>query len=177
MKAARPFLLGFVATGSLMAAEPADPPAAPTRLSEVIRASLPPYTPPPPRPLDTPHEATSSDPDVLVLPKMTVREKYQPRIDPIDLLTRKGRDKAYAAEYRNSLKGLDAVLNGFSIPFFGKSQAALGRELHIRRQFEDLHFISTVGAKFAPEGSAAAQKAEADMKRAIEWQNRPAGGK
>jgi hypothetical protein len=175
LAAAGPFLFCLAVAAPLAAEEAMRPTLLSSRLNAEIRTSLPAYTPSPAKPKNTPAEAAQPDPDVVVLPKMTVREKRAPRFDPLDLMSPKERAKKYAAEYRNSLKGLDAVLNGFSIPFFGPSLAALGRELHIRRQFEDLHFVSTVGDTLDPKASAVTKKAEAEMKRAIEWQNRPAG--
>lgn len=177
MKAAGPTLLCLIATGTLAAREPTVPATLSSRLSAEVRASLPAYTPPPPKPENTPAGPAPADPDVLVLPKLTVREKRVQRLDPLDILSPREQDKKYAAEYRASLKGLDALLNGFAIPLIGQSLAARGRALHAQRQFEDLHFISTVGASLDPEGAAATKKAEDDMKRAIDWQNRPAGSK
>jgi hypothetical protein len=172
MKAARPLLLGFVAAGALLAAEPADPPAAPTKLSEVIRASLPAYTPPPPRPKNTPGEATTPDPDVLVLPKMTVRERYQPRIVPNDLLTPRELNKKFAADYKKSLKGLDAILNGFSIPLFGPSLAARGRAQYRAQQYRDM--FNTIDA-IATDDPVQAADLRREMINALS--GRPPGSK
>jgi hypothetical protein len=158
MKAVRPLLLGFAAAGSLLAADPADPPAAPTRLSEVIRASLPPYTPPPPKPKDTPGEATTTDPDVLQLPKMTVHERYQPRIVPDELLTGRVLQKKMNRQYLDSLdriSPLTRILNSFFIPLFSAPVSVRAREYYRQEQYRDM--FDTIKAISAADPEKAAE--------------------
>jgi len=168
MKAAGLLLLGFALIAPCAAAEPAVSP----RLRAAIRASLPAYTPPPPPPLDTPAEATTPDPDVLELPKMTVREKVPPRITPHDLMTPRALNRKYAVDYKNSLQGLDKVLNGFSIPLFGPSLAARGRAQYRARQYRDM--FSTIDA-IATDDPAQAAELRREMVNALS--GRPPGSK
>jgi len=138
MKAAGSLLLLLVATGALAAGELADAATTSSRLRAEIRARLPAYTPPPDQPKNAPAAATTPDPDVLELPKLTVREKIQPRIKTIDLMTPRALNRKFAVDYKKSLNGLDAVLNGFSIPLFGPSLAARGRAQYRAQQYRDM---------------------------------------
>jgi hypothetical protein len=176
MKAAGPLSFALVLTGTLAGAETPASSTLSARITTEIRTGLPAYAPPPARPKDTPGETATPDADVLQLPKLTVREKVPPRIVPNDLLPPQALNKKFAVEYKKSLKGLDKVLNGFSIPLFGPSLAARGRAQHTARQYQDLSFVI-----HAAEGEDATvtnglQKAENEMQQANERQNRPAGG-
>jgi hypothetical protein len=172
-------LLPLVASSFALACAAAEEPA--RKLSEhltrEIRATLPAYAPPPASPVSTNPPPQPSDPDTLVLPNVVVKEKHQPRLEPDDLLTTKELNKKFARSYKNSLVGLDAVLNGFSIPFVSPSLAARGRAARDYRRLEDFdHFVESTKAA-DPKISAGLKKAVLDMIRADEWQNRPAGGK
>jgi hypothetical protein len=146
MKAAGSILLFFAAAGSLPAEEAVVASGTSARLSAEIRASLPAYTPPPTEPKNAPAAATTSDPDVLELPKLTVREKAQQRITPNDLMTPKALNKKFAADYKRSLKGLDEVLNSFSIPLISPSLAARGRAQYRAQQYRDMfNTIDAIG--------------------------------
>ena len=179
MKPAGFSLLCLVATGTLLAGEPAASDATPAPISAVIRAGLPAYNPPAPvKPAASPAatEPAPADPDTLVLPKVTVRERHQPRIHPIDLMTPAALERKFAVDYKKSLTGLDAFLNGFSIPLFGPSLAARGRAQYQAQQMADLSFIINARAD-DPKSAAGLQAAEAEMNLAIERQDRPAGSK
>jgi hypothetical protein len=185
MKPAGFHLLSFVAVGTLAAQEPTLPASAKTsdRLKEEIRAGLPPYTPPPSKFLDQPkNDGPESDPDLFALPKFTVQEKRLPRIEPNDLLTPRALGKQFAADYKKSLKGLDAVLNSFAIPILSapislrdpSPLATRGRELYRSRQNEDIRHVIEIGKLADPANLALAQE-KTDLQQALDWQNRPAG--
>ena len=173
------FLLLAPAGLILIAANAAEPEPAKLseRLKQEIVARLPAYTPPPPAAAAAPETPAEADPNALELPKMTVRERRQPRIEPNDLLTPDELNKKFAREYLNSLKGLDALLNGFSIPLISPSLAARGRQLYRTQQMEDIEHIMKVAEKIDPKDSAEMRKKVREMKRTDEQQNRPAGGK
>jgi hypothetical protein len=177
MKAAGFLMLLLVATGARAAGEPAEAATTSSRLSAEIRAQLPAFVPPPDQPKHAPAATTTSDPDVLELPKLTVREKVQPRIKPIDLMTPRALNRKFAVDYKKSLQGLDKVLNGFWIPLFGPSLAARGRAQYTARQFQDLSYVINAARTDDSAASDGLQQAEAEMNRAIDRQNRPAGGK
>ncbi len=169
MKTAGSILFSFVAVGALAAAEST---ALSDRLKAEVRASLPAYTPPPAQPVAIPAATGPADPDVLVLPKLTVREKVQPRIAPDDLLTPGERNRKFAVAYKKSLRGLDALLNGFSIPLFGPSLAARGRAQYRAQQYRDMFDIIDAIATNDP---AQAVGLRAEMINAIS--GRPPGSK
>ncbi len=146
------------------------------RLKREILARLPAYAPPPPAPAAAAPPPSPPDPDVLVLPTIVVREKPQPRLNPSDLLTTKALYQKLARDYQNSLEGLDAVLNGFFIPLISPSMAARGRAIYKARKLEQLdRTIESIGL-VDPKTSAELKKAMSEMRKADDWQNRPAGG-
>lgn len=100
-------LLAFALAGSAWAAEepaPAKPAKTSSRLAREIQATLPKYAPPAPKPSGLP-DAVADDPEVLALPKLTVKEKRPPRIDPDELLTKRELNKKLTRVYRDSLNG------------------------------------------------------------------------
>lgn len=107
---------------------PDDMRPAPERRATNLLPGLPTYAPPPPptpRQLDQPK--TDADPDLLVLPKMTVKQKPRPRLNA---------DIVYApADLGNLLAKqkytqLDQALNKFHLPLFGQSIAERALEEH-----------------------------------------------
>ena len=124
-------LLICVVAGPLAAQEPVEPtrPAKTSaRLTQEIRVALPKFTPPPPPLLDQPKsEATEDDPNVLTLPKFTVKEKRPPSHDPDVWLTNKAVQQKAMAAYKQSLTDLEWALNSWYIPIFGSSPSARAR--------------------------------------------------
>ena len=92
------------------------------RLSEEIRASLPKFVPPAP-PADAVDAATDAaagipaDPDLLLLPKLVVREKRPPGHDPDVWLREKAIQQKAMALYKGSMTDLEWALNCWFIPF------------------------------------------------------------
>lgn len=153
MKAAGPLLLCFVATVSLAGAETAVASTVSDRISAEVRARLPAYAPPVPK--NAPAEAATPDPDVLELPTLTVRERVQPRIAPLDLMTPRALNRKFAHDYKKSLQGLESLLNGFSIPLFGPSLAARGRAQYRAQQYRQVFDTIDAIATVDPEQAAA----------------------
>ena len=113
---------------ALAAQDTAAPDARPNLLP-----GLPTYAPPPPpapKQLDQP-----ADPEVLVLPKMTVKQKPRPRLNA---------DIVYAPKDLGSLLAkqkytqLDQALNKFTLPLFGQSLAERALEDHKREKKQAL---------------------------------------
>jgi hypothetical protein len=173
-------LLCVVATTTALADQAAEQTSAgktSSRLASEIRAFFPKYAPPSPNASAKSGLSSPADPDVLVLPKVVVKEKAPPRINPNDLLTARELDKKLAREFRNSLTGLDALLNGFSIPLIGPSMAARGRAAYKAQRLKDLNDF--VGATKAadPKSATEMNKAVNEMNAADDWQHRVVGGK
>ena len=120
--------------------------AAPTP-QEAIREKLPAYSPAEHERAAAEEEAqakareaalaaAAADPDLVVLPEMTVWEKQQQRMAE-DSLYRKG---AYDKELvKRELSEFDRfVLNRFTIPFLGVSKEARAREAYLARKNAEL---------------------------------------
>lgn len=113
-------LLIVAVAGPLAAQEPAE--SAPgrktsARLTQEIRVALPKFTPPPPPILDQPKgDTTEDDPNVLVLPKFTVKEKRPPSHDPDVWLTNRAIQQKAMAGYKQSMTDLEWALNSWFIP-------------------------------------------------------------
>jgi hypothetical protein len=171
--------LALVLAGSLAAQQPAatsGPAKTSLRLKQEIQGSLPKYAPPPPQVPGLPiSNVPEEEPNILALPKFTVREKRAHRIEPNDLLTTRELNRKFAREYRNSLSGLDALLNRFTIPILSPSAAERGRALHVQRQFEDAHRIAEIGKAADADNSTALQADVEKTKKDLTWRNRPAG--
>ena len=117
---------------ALAVALPAQDTAAPDARPNLL-PGLPPSAPPPPpapKQLDQP-----ADPEVLVLPKMTVKQKPRPRLNA---------DIVYAPKDLGSLLAkqkytqLDQALNKFTLPLFGQSLAERALEDHKREKKQAL---------------------------------------
>jgi hypothetical protein len=117
-------------------AKPAAPAAdtAPATAREQLAATLPKYDPPPPadpKQLDKP-----ADPDVLELPKMTVKQKPRPRLNADIVYTRQNLGDKLAKE---NFSQLDRVLNSFTLPLFGAGMAERALEEHEREKKKQLN--------------------------------------
>jgi hypothetical protein len=109
------------------ATEPAadGPPKLSTRLSQEIRSSLPKYVIPATQPVGS--DTAPPDPDVLVLPKMVVREKRLPGNDPdVWLGERVVQQKAMSA-YRDSMTDFEWALNWWFVPIFSSPASVRAR--------------------------------------------------
>ena len=148
-----------------------------SRLAAEIRASLPKYAPSPATPSQKTEPTSHYSSDLLILPKVIVNERPPPRVEPNDLITTKALDKKLARDFKNSLTGLDAILNGFSIPLVSPSMKARGRSAYKARKRGELNdFIRSTSAADATAG-AKLKDAANEMDKAEDWQNRVTGGK
>ncbi len=120
-----------VAPANTAPARPADPDRA------NLLPGLPNYAPPPPpepKKLDQPN--TPTDPDVLVLPKMTVKQKPRPRLNA-DIVYASNKDLGNVLA-KQKYTPLDQALNKFTLPLFGQSLAERAIEDHKREKKQAL---------------------------------------
>jgi hypothetical protein len=180
MKPAGFHLLIFVVAGPLAAQEPAE--ASPerktsARLTQEIRVVLPRFTPPPPPVLDQPKgDATEDDPNVLALPKFTVKEKRPPSHDPDVWLTNKAVQQKAMAAYKQSLTDLEWALNSWYIPLFGSPPSARARAAYENRkkmsEHQNVHRLFKVISASDPKAGGDLEKERVKMEQAEDWQNR-----
>ncbi|MDQ5980748.1 MAG: hypothetical protein QG602_3726 [Verrucomicrobiota bacterium] len=110
-------------------------PADPERTN--LLPGLPAYAPPPPpapKQLDQPN--TPTDPDVLVLPKMTVKQKPRPRLNS-DIVYASDKDLGNVLA-KQKYTQLEQALNKFTLPLFGQSLAERALEDHKREKKQAL---------------------------------------
>ncbi len=170
MRPAGPLLLLLV-TGAV--AVPADEPAAPApvktsaRLSQEIRAALPRFEPPAaaPGPATSPvlSPAASLDPDVVELPKLTVREKRLPGHDPDVWLNDRIVQRKAMVAYRDSMTDLEWLLNCWFVPLFSAPPSVRGRDYYEgRKRAEEIgrlnNLIKAIGLT-DPKAAAKARRA------------------
>lgn len=180
MKAAGIFLLLLVATGPLAAGEPADAATTSSRLSAEIRAKLPAYVPPPDQPKNAPAAATTTDPDVLELPKMTVRENRFPTNDPDMWRSERDIQQRAMKAYKESMTPLEWAMNSWFIPFVSALPSVRARAAYrknkLAAELDTMAHLAKVANLGDPKAGVADKKAVTDMERSDEWQSRPAGG-
>ena len=106
------------------AGQPAPAAPAPLPLSEaekLLSAARPQFSAP-----AEAKPAAESDPDVVELPKMTVKPRARPRLGQIDILGPKAFNEELA---KKNLSAFDrSFLNKFTLPLFGTSAAERARE-------------------------------------------------
>lgn len=109
------------------------PEAAASARPATLLPGLPTYAPPPPEPkqLDQPAE----DPDVLVLPTMTVKQKPRPRLNAAIVHSRLDHGNLLA---KKKFTQLDQALNKFTLPLFGQSLAERALDEHEREKNQAL---------------------------------------
>lgn len=95
------------------------------RLSQEIRASLPKFVAPS-APAATPADAT--DPGVLLLPRMEVKEKRLPAHNPDLWLGERAVQQKAMVAYRRSLTDLEWALNSWFVPLFAAPAATRARD-------------------------------------------------
>ena len=181
MKAAGPILLCFVATSALAAGESAAPPPLSDRLKAEVRAILPAYTPPPPRPKDTPAAANSSDPDVFELPKLTVQEKRIRTHNPDAWLSQLAIQQKAMTAYRGSMTPLAWAMNSWFVPLFSPPAAVRARAAYeeslYQGEINQVTRLAEVIKLVDPQAAAKMLKSVSEMELADEWRKRPAGAR
>lgn len=126
--------LSVTAWAAETAAAPAATTEAPTTPREQLSATLPKYNPPPPA--DPKQTDKVANPDVLELPKMTVKQKPRPRLNTDIVYTRQNLGDKLAKE---KFSDLDRALNKFTLPLFGAGMAERALEEHEREKKEQLN--------------------------------------
>lgn len=118
-----------------------------------IRESLPKYQPTPPQTDRTTDSTPVTATDLLVLPKMIVKEFRLPR-DAADHLIRKRDFKRKMQNiYLDTLAEagpLNVILNRFSIPILSPSGFERGREIYRAREMERLERVNEIGRTLDP---------------------------
>ncbi len=171
--------LGLVfALSSLLRADDDGPkkPAPTTASPDVaqrIQVGLPKYDPPPPAPSEpkpgdpvkptTPEDiarmANPDNADVLVLPKMTIKQKPRPRLNPQLVAT----PQALGADlYKQRASDLERALNKFTLPLFGSSAEARALEEYRRERAKELNLDVLNISKALQQADPAAAKALKD---------------
>lgn len=110
------------------------PEKTPTPRPASLLPGLPGYSPtPPPEPRKIDQPAT--DPDMLVLPTMTVKQKPRPRLNAEIVHAAKDHGNLLA---KQKFSQLDQALNKFTLPLFGQSLAERALEEHQREKTQAL---------------------------------------
>lgn len=119
-----------------------------------IRAGLPTYQPTPPIADDHSADSTAvTAPDVLVLPKMIVREVRLPQDADDHLMSKRDFKRKMENLYLDTLAEagpLNVILNSFTIPFLSPSKAARGRAIYRARELERLDHVIGVSQALDP---------------------------
>lgn len=162
-------LIAWLLVAELLAVEETANP--PSRLTQVIRANTPKFTPPPaaPSPPTSPsvaEESTPPDSDVIEMPRFFVEDSKLGRVEPDKLLSKQALAAKMRREYRNSLTALDWALNSFNIPFLTPSVAARARAKYEndRRLAEQTRLTGLIDVTSQIDPKAAAEL-RLDLKR------------
>lgn len=144
-------------------------------LAAKIRDGLPVYQAPAPGNGAEPAATDApADPGVLVLPKMTVKERRLPR-DAVDhLMNRDDFKRKLENLYLDELAKVGPLhyfLNQFTIPLFSPSKAERGRAIYRQRELDRLRHVSDTARALDPAAAAAFER-ELDNSPTT----RPAGG-
>lgn len=118
------------------------------QMSEHIRAGLPRFDATAkaaePAPAATADPALAPGPDVLVLPKMTIKEQRLPADAADHLMSRKDFNRKMENLYLDEIAKdgeLNYLLNSFTIPILSPSKAERGKALYIQRELQRLSGI------------------------------------
>ena len=174
MKPAGLSLLCLAVAGLLVAqtTDPVAPPKTSSRLTQEIRTHLPAYAPPAARP-DRSAETTPADPELLQLPKFTVKEKRVPTNDPDGWLTERVIQHKALAAYQGSMTPLEWALNSWFVPLFSTPTSVRARaayeENKLREELDRFNHLAGVVEKIDP-GQAA------KIRRALDPAVLPKGG-
>jgi len=140
-----------------------------------IKEGLPTYQPPPPKADgETSEPAPATAPDVLVLPKMTVKEKRLPSDAADHLMSKDDLNRKMENIYLDALAEdgpLNLFLNRFTIPILSPSKADRGRAIYRAKEAERLGHVNGASKAINPE-AAKKFKQETDNTHTT----RPAGG-
>ena len=145
-------------------------------ISAKIREGLPTYQPPAPKPADEAADPgpQTTDPDVLVLPKLTVKEKRLPSDAADHLMSRDDLKRKMENIYLDTIAEdgpLNYFLNRFTIPILSPSKEERGRAIYRQRELDRLRRVNDTVRRINP-GTAGKLERELDNSHTT----RPAGG-
>ena len=145
-------------------------------ISANIREGRPAYRPPAPKPDGEAADPApqTTDPNVLILPKLTVEEKRLPPDAADHLMSRADFKRKMENLYLDTLAEdgpLNVLLNNFTIPLFSPSKAARGRAIYQQRELDRLRHVTGSRRTLEPDAS---KKLEREIDNS--HTTRPAGG-
>ncbi|MDQ5980749.1 MAG: hypothetical protein QG602_3727 [Verrucomicrobiota bacterium] len=169
-------LLPVIGLATVLSAAEPEPARISREISAKIREGLPTYQPP--AKIDGESTGTETpqtdDPNVLILPKVTVEEKRLPRDAADQLMSRddfkRKMENLYLDEV-SKLGPLHYLLNKFTIPILSPSKEERGRAIYQRRELDRLLHVSDAARALDPD---ATKKMERDLDNS--HTTRPAGG-
>lgn len=141
-----------------------------------IMEGLPTYQPPPPKTgadSETTDLPQTSDPNVLILPKLMVKESRLPRDAADHLMSKRDFKRKMENIYFDKLAEdgpLNVLLNSFTIPILSPSKADRGRALYVGAELDRLSHVNDISRSIDPE---AARKYKQEMDNT--HTTRPAG--
>jgi len=160
-------LLLFIPAGlvAVLSAEEA-PGLASRETKSHISEGLPTFQPPPPKPEGTPGIDSTAAPaaDVLVLPKMTVKELRLPSDAADHLMSKRDFNRKMENLYLDTIAEdgpLNVLLNSITIPFLSPSKAQRGRAIYRAKEIQRLEHVIDV-SKDLDHATAAKYKQEMD---------------
>jgi hypothetical protein len=124
-----------------------------------IREGLPAYQPPASKPESepaSPEVAQTNDPNVLILPKLTVKERRLPRDAAEHLMSKRDLKRKMENIYLDTLAEdgpLNVLLNSFTIPILSPSKAQRGRVIHVQRELDRLNHVNEISKSIDPEAA------------------------
>jgi len=172
-------LLPLVGLATALSAAEGTPPIVSREISAKIREGLPAYQAPASKPAtdgatDTADGPQTSDPNVLILPKLTVEEKRLPPDAADHLMSKRDFKRKMENVYLDTIAEdgpLNYFLNRFTIPILSPSKAERGKAILTRRELDRLRHVTDSGLRPDP---AAAKKFERELDNT--HTTRPAGG-
>lgn len=158
---------------ALSAAEPASARIS-REISTKIREGLPTYQPPANKSDGGTEGPQTDDPNVLILPKVTVEEKRLPRDAADQLMNRDAFKRKMENLYLDEIAKdgpLNYLLNRFTIPILSPSKADRGRAIYQQRELDRLRHVSDAARSLDPNATKTLER-ELDNSHTT----RPAGG-
>lgn len=164
----------------LVTAAPAVDPASGIISQEIaakIREGLPAYTPPEPNPEGENPDPTpqTTDRNVLILPKLTVKGKALPSDAADHLMSKRDFKRKMENLYLDTLAedgSLNVLLNRFTIPILSPSKADRGRAIYRSRELDRLNHVNEASRLISP---VTAKKYPQELDNT--HTTRPAGGR
>ncbi len=143
-------------------------------ISAKIREGLPTYQPPAPASVGGTEGPQTNDPNVLILPKLTVKEKRLPPDAADQLMNRDEFKRKMENLYLDEVAKfgpLHYLLNKFTIPILSPSKEERGRAIYQRRELDRLRHVSDAARSLDPNSAKTF-----DRKLDNSHTTRPAGG-